>query len=450
MITSPWRRSSSAAGCSAMAAGWRSRRTSSNDALDAGVGAHPCSGSRACSRPSRSRSSRSWIASSRWPPDRPRRCATRPAPWSSARAMRPARASRACRAWQARAARPRPAADRAAGLRRGPGVPSGAVFGRRPRPRFARSSTSWFRRRNRGPLGRRSARRRDDVFAGVALGQETREAIRAWASERPAADLDEAIRWLVDPAPGRAIRGRSWPGRPAGTPAGSARLLQRPDLTPLHLVRLLRLGGLLQEAPHEMLKGNLDLDGPTRAFRAPLRRLSRLAPAAAGPARAGGRLPRLGARARPHRPGAIPDRLASSVRMGRRGDLALLRGTARLARSGARSSAEGDIRLERRHALGPPTVDARHWRSSPPSPSRRHGSSPASGSSRWERRRPTGPWPRRAWRSSQDCTERVFKALAGGKAQNRTAAAEWLGRLEARGCGRGPSQRRSSPRSPPR
>ena len=102
----------------------------------------------------------------------------------------------------------------------------------------------------------------NDMFARVALGQETREAICAWARRLSAADLDEAIRWLVDPAP--------WPGEPRMILAavalrdheGLARLLQRPDLTPLHLVRLLRLSGLLHKSPHEMLKGNLDLSIP--------------------------------------------------------------------------------------------------------------------------------------------------------------------------------------------
>ncbi len=79
----------------------------------------------------------------------------------------------------------------------------------------------------------------NDMFARVALGQEIREAICAWARRLSAADLDEAIRWLVDPAP--------WPGEPRIILAavalwdheGLARLLQQPDLTPLHLVRLL-------------------------------------------------------------------------------------------------------------------------------------------------------------------------------------------------------------------
>ncbi len=49
-----------------------------------------------------------------------------------------------------------------------------------------------------------------DVFAGVALGEETRAALAAWAKNVAATDLDEAFAWLTQPTP--------WTGDPRPTP----------------------------------------------------------------------------------------------------------------------------------------------------------------------------------------------------------------------------------------
>jgi hypothetical protein len=97
-----------------------------------------------------------------------------------------------------------------------------------------------------------------DTFEGVALGEETRMALALWAKGVAAADLAEAFAWLVEPAP--------WRGNPRTTLAAPAKadveglksLLKRPELTPLHVVRLLRLSRLLQVGTHPAQLGELD------------------------------------------------------------------------------------------------------------------------------------------------------------------------------------------------
>ena len=105
-----------------------------------------------------------------------------------------------------------------------------------------------------------------DVLAGVALGAETRAGLSAWAKNVAATDLEEAFAWLTQPSP--------WTGDPRSILARAAHddaegmklLLQRPDLTPLHVVRLLRLSGLLQSTRNELIENKLDLRVPSESL----------------------------------------------------------------------------------------------------------------------------------------------------------------------------------------
>jgi len=97
-----------------------------------------------------------------------------------------------------------------------------------------------------------------DIFAGAALGAETRAALAAWAKSVAVIDLDEAFAWLTQQTP--------WTGDPRSILARAANgdfegmklLFQRPELTPLHLVRLLRLAGLLQTMSNDPKEKLLD------------------------------------------------------------------------------------------------------------------------------------------------------------------------------------------------
>ena len=104
------------------------------------------------------------------------------------------------------------------------------------------------------------------MFSRVLLWAKRRERPSHRGRRSRSADLAEAFAWLVKPAP--------WAGDPRTTLAepakadveGLKRLLQRPELTPLHAVRLLRLSGLLQISPHPMLCGELDYAVPADVF----------------------------------------------------------------------------------------------------------------------------------------------------------------------------------------
>ena len=134
-----------------------------------------------------------------------------------------------------------------------------------------------------------------DIFAGVALDHASRAALAAWAKGVSQQDLDQAFAWLIDPAP--------WMGDPPTVlkePAQAGieelkRLLARPELTPLHAVRLLRLAGLLQVSPNVTLKRLLDFSIPRRRLRAADGGLSRYPSAANELADAGSRVSRISA-----------------------------------------------------------------------------------------------------------------------------------------------------------
>ena len=99
-----------------------------------------------------------------------------------------------------------------------------------------------------------------------SLATETRAALAAWAKRVAASDLDEAFAWLTQPTP--------WTGDPRpilaraanGDIEGMKLLFQRPELTPLHVVRLLRLSGLLQAMPHEHIENKLDPRIPSQTL----------------------------------------------------------------------------------------------------------------------------------------------------------------------------------------
>ena len=272
----------------------------------------------------------------------------------------------------------------------------------------------------------------NDVFARVALGQETREAICAWARRLSAADLDEAIRWLVDPAP--------WPGDPRMILAtvglrdheGLARLLQRPDLTPLHLVQLLRLSGLLHKSAHEMLMGNLDLSIP--------RELSERLFAAYRDSHQ----PRLGLRelAAAFDASALEPDLIARARFQ----------TDWHRRFEWEDEAIWPYFADRLNwlaqELNPPPKAAFEWGTGWLSPAdrRRHALAVIAAFPEppvrflprlWEIARGTSktdrPLAQKSLEKLADCLKRVFEALASGKAQNRTAAAEWISRRKHEG-----------------
>ena len=105
-----------------------------------------------------------------------------------------------------------------------------------------------------------------DVFAGVALGEDTRTALGAWAKGVSEEDLDEAFNWLSSATPWNTDP-RLILAKPAKTDLeGLKRLLARPELSPLHAVRLLRLAGQLQVSPHDSLMGHLDYSIPRETF----------------------------------------------------------------------------------------------------------------------------------------------------------------------------------------
>ena len=105
-----------------------------------------------------------------------------------------------------------------------------------------------------------------DIFEGVSLDEETRVALASWAKGVDTADLAEAFAWLVEPAPW-AGDPRTILAEPAKTDAeGLKSLLHRPELTPLHAVRLLRLSGLLQVSPHRRMEKEFDGAVPVEVF----------------------------------------------------------------------------------------------------------------------------------------------------------------------------------------
>jgi len=245
--------------------------------------------------------------------------------------------------------------------------------------------------------------------------------------------LDRIVAMATDPTP--------WPGNPQRILArlasrnhdGLARLLERPDLTPLHLVRLLRLSGLLQEAPSEMLKGNLDLTIPrdfSERFFASYRdthqpRLGLLELAAAF--RASALEPGLIARARIqtdfHRRFEWEDEATWPYFADRLDWLAAELDPPPKAkydwRTGWLSPAD-----RRRHALAviaafpepPARFLPRLWEI-------------ALGAAKTDR-----ALAQKSLEKLASCPQRLFEALAGGKAQSRIAAAEWIVRFKPEGA----------------
>ena len=271
-----------------------------------------------------------------------------------------------------------------------------------------------------------------DIFAGVELGQETRAALAAWAKNVAATDLDEAFAWLTQPTP--------WTGDPRsilaraanGDAEGMKILFQRPELTPLHAVRLLRLSGLLQTMPNALIENKLDPRIPTES-------LERLFGAYRNTHQ-----PRMGLRelAAAFRASALDDELIAWARLGDTWrprfeweDEATwpyfadrLDWLARALETPGSSSALARAYIgttDRRAAAlallatfpePPPRFVPRLWEL-------------ALGSSKVHR-----PLAQKALEKLPDCPRRLFETLASRDFQARKAAAEWIARLEPDGA----------------
>jgi len=272
-----------------------------------------------------------------------------------------------------------------------------------------------------------------DVFSGVALGDTVRAALDAWAKGVSQQDLDEAFTRLVDPTP--------WTTNPRlilAQPAeknleGLKRLLAGPELTPVHAVRLLRLAGLLQLSPHETLKGQLDYSIPRDVF-------ERL----------------LAAYRDTHQPRMNLLEVAAAFRASALDDELIAR--ARFATVWHRRFAWDDestwpyfaSRLDwLARQLDAPPKAAPDWGSGMLSAAERRYEAlaviaafpepPARFVPRlWEIALGTSKNDRalaqRSLEKLADCRKRLFETLAGGKAQSRTIAAEWVVRLKPEGA----------------
>jgi Domain of unknown function (DUF4132) len=270
-----------------------------------------------------------------------------------------------------------------------------------------------------------------DILAGVALGAETRAALAAWAKNVAAADLDEAFTWLTQPTPWtgdpRPILGRAANGDEEGLKV----LLQRPELTPLHVVRLLRLAGLLQAMPAAITLNKLDpriprelLEGLFGAYR-------------------NSHQPRMGLRelAAAFRASALDDELVAWARLG--------------DNWGRRFEWEDE-------ATWPYFADRLDWLAraldAPGSPSalaRAYGGidrraaalallavfpePPARFLPRlWEHALSTSkvhrPLAQKVLEKHPDCRERLFETLASRDSQARKTVAEWIARLKPEGA----------------
>ncbi len=270
-----------------------------------------------------------------------------------------------------------------------------------------------------------------DIFAGIALGTETRAALAAWAKNVAATDLDEAFAWLTQPTPWtgdpRPILGRA----ANGDIEGMKLLLQRPDLTPLHVVRLLRLSGLLQAMPHAQIENKLD----PRILTATLDRLF-------GAYRSTHE-PRMGLRelAAAFRASALDDELIAWARLGdhwhprfewedeatwpyfadRPDWLARALDTTGSPSPLARVYGSTDRRAAALALLGtfpepPARFLPRLWEH-------------ALGTSKVHR-----PLAQKALEKSPDCSRRLLETLASRNSQARKAAAEWIARLKPEGA----------------
>ncbi len=270
-----------------------------------------------------------------------------------------------------------------------------------------------------------------DVFSGVALAEAARGAIATWAKQVAPADLEYGFTWLTQPTP--------WTGDPRPILSrdnsdieGVKVLFQRPELTPLHVVRLLRLSGLLQVMPNAQIENKLDP-------RIPAETLDRLFGAYRGTHQ-----PRMGLRelAAAFRASALDDDLIAWARLGDTWtprfvweDQATwpyfaerLDWLAHVLDSTASST--GMLRLylgggDRRAAAlsllatfpePPPRFLSRLWEL-------------ALGTSKVY-----PPLAQRILEKLPDCSKRVCEALASRDSQARKASAEWLARIKPEGA----------------
>ncbi len=107
---------------------------------------------------------------------------------------------------------------------------------------------------------------RGDVLAHVALDEGFRSALAAWGGHLTGDEIQQAFALLTDPQPWSVDPPRVLEKAAKQDLEGLRLLLARPELTPLHAVRLLRLAGLLQPSPHAALAGHLDYSVPRQTF----------------------------------------------------------------------------------------------------------------------------------------------------------------------------------------